>query len=632
MRDAICRHRSDERSSCGGRRAVCRILLQRVAEPIPRTREVLAMTSFHRWIWCCVAVAGGLPPAWIVTARAAEDDGKPAATAPEAAGQADLDAAIDAKLSAKQLDDFATVLDLCRRALKKGLEPESKKFAEELYTGTLIDRAGMIVEAIFGADRPDDQWPRMRTFAMRDLNEAVQRNPDMGQAHLMIARLEALPNGDDERAGTAARKAIELLGDDRLQMAQAHMVLGTVEQDARKRIAAFDKAVELAPRDADIRRTRGLALLVEDEFEKAREDLEIAIEEKPDDPSLREALGMACLMGEKYDDAIEALDKAVELAPDATGPLLQRARVRAVKEDFDAAVADIDKAIDIDPEDPASFILRARVHQQAGSTDKALADVERVLEQAPDYPPALEMRGLLAADRHDYEAAIRDFRRLVAKKADDPVLISQLAMLYLAAKQPREAIRRFTRALEIDEENFASRRGRSDAEISIGDHKAARADLEKALELKPDDTGVLNNLAWLLATSPEESLRDGKRAIELALKACEKTEWKEAHIISTLAAGHAEVGDFETARKFSKQAVDTGDPAPEIKQQLESELASYEAGKAWRERQSMEESTGEAAQPEPRAGDARRPAAADPAPKPAAPREKGPPRRPFDEE
>ena len=55
---------------------------------------------------------------------------------------------------------------------------------------------------------------------------------------------------------------------------------------------------------------------------------------------------------------------------------------------------------------------------------------------------------------------------------------------------------------------------------------------------------MLNNLAWLLATSPEEGIRDGKRAIELAEKACEETEWQDAHIISTLAAGYAETGNF----------------------------------------------------------------------------------------
>jgi Tfp pilus assembly protein PilF len=163
-------------------------------------------------------------------------------------------------------------------------------------------------------------------------------------------------------------------------------------------------------------------------------------------------------------------------------------------------------------------------------------------------------------------------------------------MLYLAAKQPREAIRRFTKALEADAEAFAALRGRSDAEISIGDHKAALGDLEKALVLQADDSGVLNNLAWLLATSPEEAIRDGKRAIELATKACEVTKWEQPHIISTLAAAHAETGDFDAARKYSAQAVEAdADSPPEVRQQLEGELANYRAGKPWRERQEQQD-------------------------------------------
>ena len=109
------------------------------------------------------------------------------------------------------------------------------------------------------------------------------------------------------------------------------------------------------------------------------------------------------------------------------------------------------------------------------------------------------------------------------------------------------------------------------------------------MELKPDDDGVLNNLAWLLATSPEDALRNGKRAIELATKACEVTEWKEAHIISTLAAGYAETGDFETAKKYSRQSVELGSEVDDVKLQLEKELKSYEEGKPWREKQTLEE-------------------------------------------
>ena len=166
-------------------------------------------------------------------------------------------------------------------------------------------------------------------------------------------------------------------------------------------------------------------------------------------------------------------------------------------------------------------------------------------------------------------------------------------MLYLASKQPREAIQRFSRALEIDADNFPCRRGRSDAEISIGDHAAALDDLNKAHDLKPDDSGVLNNLAWLLATSPDDALRDGKRAVELAKQACDVTDWEEAHIISTLAAAHAEAGDFEAARTYSRQAVEKGGDDEEIRLQLEAELASYREEKPWRERQTVDDAAGE---------------------------------------
>jgi hypothetical protein len=69
----------------------------------------------------------------------------------------------------------------------------------------------------------------------------------LAAAQVMIARLEALPGGDRQRALTAARKAVELGGDDPLQTAQAHVVLGNLsEDDPQARRAEYDKAVELA--------------------------------------------------------------------------------------------------------------------------------------------------------------------------------------------------------------------------------------------------------------------------------------------------------------------------------------------------------------------------------------------------
>jgi len=544
-------------------------------------------------------------------------------------GQDLLNDAINAKLEIDEIDDFAKVLDLCKKAIEQGLDEGSKKFADDLYTGTLIDRAAMLTGAIVDADEPDQNWRRIRAFAMRDLNEVVARDPGFGMVHLMIARLEALPGGNRERAKAAATKALELLGDDdQLPRAQANLVLAALDDDPETQLRLYDAAVGLAPRDADVRRARGLHLLMQDEYERAREDLEAAIAEEPGDASLQEALGMACMMSDQLDDACRAFDKAIELDPEAAGPLLQRARVFAVRGDRERALADIDRAVDLAPRDQSARLLRARILQQGGQSDRALADVESVLEQDPEMPAALEMKGLIAAEREDYPEAIRAFRRLAAKNPDDPVVLSQLGMLYLAAKQPREAIRRFTKALEADAEAFAALRGRSDAEISIGDHLAAITDLEKAHALKSEDTGILNNLAWLLATSPNDSIRDGERSIRLAEKACEATGWKEAHLISTLAAGHAEKGDFETASKYSRQAVEADAAAGgAVEEQLKNELTSYEAGKPWRERQEVPEG-GEPAREVAKPAEGLKPDREKP-PETAARDQK--PRRPFDD-
>jgi Tfp pilus assembly protein PilF len=122
-------------------------------------------------------------------------------------------------------------------------------------------------------------------------------------------------------------------------------------------------------------------------------------------------------------------------------------------------------------------------------------------------------------------------------------------------------------------------------------HKEAVQDYEEALKLDPEDSGLLNNLAWVLATSPDDEVRDGSRSIDLATKACEVTEYKLPHILSTLAAGHAEAGDFDKAIEWSTKAVAMEAPnqTEQVDDQLERELKSYREKKPWRERQNVEE-------------------------------------------
>ncbi|MEA1952340.1 MAG: hypothetical protein U9N87_13235, partial [Planctomycetota bacterium] len=147
------------------------------------------------------------------------------------------------------------------------------------------------------------------------------------------------------------------------------------------------------------------------------------------------------------------------------------------------------------------------------------------------------------------------------------------------------AIELYSHVLAKKPKNADALVARASAYLTVGDHAKSIADYEKAEKLAADNSGMLNNFAWVLATSPDDKLRNGKRAVELATKACELTEYKQAHILSTLAAAYAESGNFKEAVKWSKKAIELGKAGTnkEIQEALAKELKSFEKGKPWRE-------------------------------------------------
>ena len=71
----------------------------------------------------------------------------------------------------------------------------------------------------------------------------------------------------------------------------------------------------------------------------------------------------------------------------------------------------------------------------------------------------------------------------------------------------------------------------------------------------PDTSEFKNDLAWLLATSPDPEVRDGPRALQLAQQAVGTTGGENVGFLDTLAAAHAEVGDFERAVQIAARVV-----------------------------------------------------------------------------
>ncbi len=145
-----------------------------------------------------------------------------------------------------------------------------------------------------------------------------------------------------------------------------------------------------------------------------------------------------------------------------------------------------------------------------------------------------------------------------------------------------EAAELFTKVIDAGGEPgvlATAHTNRGIAESRRGNWQRAIDDYREALRLQPNLAMAHNNLAWLLAACPVDTLRNGQEAVERATWACNATAWCNPSCLGTLAAACAEVGDFGQAIRWQERAL--GDPEYRKKYGdaiVSSRLLLYEQG------------------------------------------------------
>jgi tetratricopeptide (TPR) repeat protein len=176
-----------------------------------------------------------------------------------------------------------------------------------------------------------------------------------------------------------------------------------------------------------------------------------------------------------------------------------------------------------------------------GDIDGAMAHSEKALAIRPnDYEPHLSLGDALVR-KHQFEEAIAHFQEVLKLKPGYAETHTHLGSAYLVQRKPAEAI----------------------------------AEFEKTLALAPNSLYASNDLAWLLATCPDVSLRNGPRAVQLAEKANHLAGGENASVLRTLAAAYAQSGQVARAIETAQRATQLADNDEALKAGLQKDIELY---------------------------------------------------------
>lgn len=501
-------------------------------------------------------------------------------------GQTDLDEATQLKVSIYTRSKLDKVIDLCQSALDKGLNQESEQFCKELLVATLVRRAQAVARIRdnprgFLSYKPQSPSAEEWRAAVRDIERAIEIGPLESAARLMMARLQLLPQGDRENARQALDEAIRLAKDDAQTKLEALRLRAGLQADLEDGIKDLSAALELAPNDVELLRSRGESYLRRNKADLALADFDAAIPLAAYDFTLQLNRATALEALKRYHEARDCYTRLLEAMPDQAYFRFCRARVSSLAGDHLLVIEDANQLLESDPNQSFALTMRAYALTQLQRFPEALADAERAIALQPDSTYAIWLWASLVAKTGRSNSSIKLLRQQIEAKSDDSVAWLQLALLYCERRLLTKALDAYSVVIELGQHRAFAYQQRADIYLKTGMRKEAISDYEGSLKFDPNGSGALNNLAWALCTAPEAELRDGKRALELALKACDVTSYQQAHILSTLAAAHAECGDFASARKWSQKSVELADDS--IKESCRRELASYEKEQPWRE-------------------------------------------------
>lgn len=268
--------------------------------------------------------------------------------------------------------------------------------------------------------------------------------------------------------------------------------------------------------------------------------------------------------------------------------LVEQGRFQEAESQFRAGLAQTNN----DPDLQKAFAdTMTKVHRKLGDEalgnnqpEEALKQYRAWLELDPNTAEVYARLGTALAKAGQFDDAVLQYRAAIQKRKD-PATLCALAAVLLEQKKNDEAIKTLDEALRLEPARVPSRLARALAFQRLGKTAEAMAEYRAILKLDPAAVAIANDLAWILATNPNDRLRNGAEAVRLLDKIPREGSEAQPEFLDTLAAAYAEAGDFPKAMAVARQAADAAKNAgqTDLVKDIESRLATYRQKRPFRD-------------------------------------------------
>jgi len=305
----------------------------------------------------------------------------------------------------------------------------------------------------------------------------------------------------------------------------------------------------------------------------------------PDSQIANANLGFHLQQSGQAEIAIEHYRRALRTAPldvAAINNLLIACRQAGRMDD---ARAIYEQAVELAPDNEQAWFQLALTYDALGRPADASAAYQRALAARPNMAAARVNLAALQLRMGDAETARSQLERAITI---DPGLAEahvQLAVVLRVLGRMDDALQSYETAVRLRPADVSLRMMYGDALRDAGRPARAVEQYRAGLHRQPDSIELLTRLAWLLATHPDDAVRDGPEAVRLARRAVELTRGQAPMQLDALAAALAETGDFGEATRLAEQltvlARRSGNPA--LIAAVEGRLREYRAGRPARD-------------------------------------------------